>query len=107
MKTLHIHNGIAYHSKDLAIINGADELSMYTVKLNDTESEDINILVDLNTVTFEDDFQNEITFQTTGGLEYMRIDTYLPICKTLQTRLENEIVNFVDGFNEEDYFNEN
>ena len=107
METLYIHNGVAYLSKDLAIINGADELSMYTVKLNETESENIDIRVSLNDVTFEDEYQNELSFPTTGGLEYMRIENgFIGLTKKLSNRIDSEIINFVDGFDEEDYFNE-
>jgi len=107
METLYIHEGIAYLSKDLAIINGADELSLYTLKLNETQSEDINIRVSLNEITFEDDHQNELIFKTTGGLEYMRIENgFTGLTKKLSNRIDSEIVNFVDGFDEEDYFNE-
>jgi len=107
METIYIHEGIAYLSKDLALINGADELSLYTLKLNETQSEDINIIVSLNEVTFEDDYQNELSFPTTGGLEYMRIENgFTGLTKKLSNRIDSEIINFVDGFDEEDYFNE-
>ena len=107
METLYVHNGVAYLSKDLAIINGADDLSMYTVKLNETESENIDIRVSLNEVTFEDDYQNELSFPTNGGLEYMRIENgFTGLTKKLSNRIDSEIINFVDGFDEEDYFNE-
>jgi hypothetical protein len=107
METIYIHDGVAYLSKDLALINGADELSLYTLKLNETQSEDINIIVSLNEVTFEDDYQNELSFKTTGGLEYMRIENgFTGLTKKLSNRIDSEIINFVDGFDEEDYFNE-
>lgn len=107
METLYVHNGVAYLSKDLAILNGADKLSLSELKLNETQSEDIDIRVSLNEVTFEDDYQNELSFPTTGGLEYMRIENgFTGLTKKLSNRIDSEIINFVDGFDEEDYFNE-
>jgi len=106
METLYVHNGVAYLSKDLAIINGADQLSLHTLKLNETVTENIDIRVSLNEVTFEDDYKNELSFETIG-LEYMEIkQPLIGLSKDFNNRLQNEIVNFVDGFDEEEYLND-
>jgi len=69
METLYVHDGVAYLSKDLALINGADELSLYTLKLNETQSEDINIRVNIYEVCLEDDYENEVFFKTNKDIE--------------------------------------
>jgi hypothetical protein len=73
METIYIHNGVAYLSKDLAIINGADRLSLYELKLNETQTEDITIEVNLQQVLIYDDYENELVFDTTEDLEYLAI----------------------------------
>ena len=106
METIYIHNKVAYLSKDLAILNGADELSLYTLKLNETVTENIDIRVELKDVTFEDDYKNELSFETIG-LEYMEIKQPLRgLSKEFNNRIQSEIVNFVDGFDEEEYLND-
>jgi hypothetical protein len=98
METLYVHNGVAYLSKDLALINGADELSLYTLKLNETQSEDINIRVNIYEVCLEDDYENEVFFKTNKDIEYLAISNIHGITRKLQNRIESEIINFMDEF---------
>jgi len=73
METLYIHDGVAYLSKDLAILNGADKLSLHTVKLNETETENINFnVVGLEEMYVEDDYkENQVVVELNNSLEYL------------------------------------
>ena len=44
METIYIYDGVAYLSKDLAILNGADKLSLHTLELNETINDDLKLL---------------------------------------------------------------
>jgi hypothetical protein len=106
METIYIHNGVAYLSKDLAILNGADKLSLYELKLNETLTENIDIRVELKEVTFEDEYLNELSFETIG-LEYMEIkEPLIGLSKEINDRIQSEIVIFADNFDEEEYLND-
>jgi hypothetical protein len=106
METIYIHDGVAYLSKDLAILNGADQLSLHTLKLNETVTENIDIRVELKEVTFEDDYKNELSFETIG-LEYMDIkQSLIGLSKEINDRIQSEIVIFADNFDEEEYLND-
>ena len=106
METVYIYDGVAYLSKDLAILNGADELSLYTLKLNETVTENIDIRVELKEVTFEDEYLNELSFETIG-LEYMEIkEPLIGLSKETKDRIQSEMVIFVDNFDEEEYLND-
>ena len=54
MYRLWVYNGIAYHSRDLAILHGADELSLYSVYFNDTIDDDIEIEVTRDKVIIQE-----------------------------------------------------
>jgi len=106
METVYIYDGVAYLSKDLAILNGADKLSLYELKLNETLTENIDIRVELKEVTFEDEYLNELSFETIG-LEYMEIkEPLIGLSKETKDRIQSEMVIFVDNFDEEEYLND-
>ena len=69
METLYVHNGVAYASKDLAVLNGADELSLYTVEFNDTATENIEFEVTFNEVYVKDICCIFFCIQTTNNNE--------------------------------------
>ena len=72
MKTIYIHEGVAYLSKDLAILNGADKLSLHTLQLNETINDDLIIDVyDEKLMQIEDYHENQIQVELNQSLEYL------------------------------------
>jgi hypothetical protein len=102
METLYIHNGVAYLSKDLAIINGADRLSLYELKLNETQTEDIEIKVNLQQVLIYDDYENELVFDTNEDLEYLAISHSFD---NLSTKTTNRIEQACIDYSVDEIFN--
>ena len=102
METLYIHDGVAYLSKDLAIINGADRLSLYELKLNETESENIEIKVNLQQVLIYDDYENELVFDTNEDLEYLAISHSFD---NLSTKTTNRIEQACIDYSVDEIFN--
>ena len=102
METLYIHNGVAYLSKDLAILNGADRLSLYELKLNETETENIEIKVNLQQVLIYDDYDNELVFDTNEDLEYLAISHSLD---GLSTKTINRIEQACIDYSVDEIFN--
>ena len=102
MNTLYIHNGVAYLSKDLAILNGADRLSLYELKLNETESENIEIKVNLQQVLIYDDYENELVFDTNEDLEYLAISHSFD---NLSTKTTNRIEQACIDYSVDEIFN--
>jgi len=95
METLYIHNGVAYLSKDLAILNGADRLSLYELKLNETESENIEIKVNLQQVLIYDDYENELVFDTNEDLEYLAIShSFDNLSSKTTNRIEQACIDY-------------
>ena len=102
METLYIHDGVAYLSKDLAIINGADRLSLYELKLNETQTEDIEIKVNLQQVLIYDDYENELVFDTNEDLEYLAISHSFD---NLSTKTTNRIEQACIDYSVDEIFN--
>ena len=72
METIYIYDGVAYLSKDLAILNGADKLSLHTLELNETINDDLKIDVyDLKLMQIEDYHENQIQVELNQSLEYL------------------------------------
>ena len=95
METLYVHNGVAYLSKDLAILNGADRLSLYELKLNETESENIEIKVNLQQVLIYDDYDNELVFDTNEDLEYLAIShSFDNLSSKTTNRIEQACIDY-------------
>ena len=107
MKTIYIHNGVAYLSKDLAILNGADKLSLSTLKLNETYTEDLDYSVDLRTVTIEDGHENQLVLNTNLDLEYFDLEeTFIGLSKDFEDTLQQHFIDFASEFDAKDYFDE-
>ena len=70
MRTLYIHDGVAYINKDLAILNGADKLSMYELQLNESDGFEMEILSPSEMVII-DDYGDDKTIELNGSLEYL------------------------------------
>ena len=103
METIYVHNGVAYLSKDLAILNGADKLSLYELKLNETETENIEIEVNLQQVLIYDDYEeNELVFDTNEDLEYLAISHSFD---SLSTKTMNRIEQACIDYSVDEIFN--
>ena len=102
METVYVHDGVAYLSKDLAILNGADRLSLYELKLNETESENIEIQVNLQQVLIYDDYDNELVFDTNEDLEYLAISHSFD---NLSTKTTNRIEQACIDYSVDEIFN--
>ena len=96
MDTLWIYDGVAYHSRDLAILHGADELSLHSVKYNHTLDDDIEIDVTRDTVGFTECY-DEIEIETTADEDYFDIDfsTRL-LSKDMKGRIEDALYIFAE-----------
>jgi len=106
METIYVHNGVAYLSKDLAILNGADRLSLYELKLNETETENIEIEVNLQQVLIYDDYEeNELVFDTNEDLEYLAISHSFDGLSTLSTKTMNRIEQACIDYSVDEIFN--
>ena len=103
METIYVHDGVAYLSKDLAILNGADKLSLYELKLNETETENIEIEVNLQQVLIYDDYEeNELVFDTNKDLEYLAISNSFD---GLSTKTMNRIEQACIDYSVDEIFN--
>jgi len=101
MKTIYIHNGVAYLSKDLAILNGADKLSLHTLELNETINDDLKIDVyDLKLMQIEDYHENQIQVELNQSLEYLApAISYVGLSKEVENEIESKCTDFaVDYF---------
>ena len=98
MDRLWVYNGIAYHSRDLAILHGADELSLYSVYFNDTIDDDIELeLYPDRLVVTECYDQVEIPTENLDDLDYFGIDFPVrELSKDMRGRIEDKIVYFVE-----------
>ena len=96
METIYVHDGVAYLSKDLAILNGADRLSLYELKLNETETENIEIEVNLQQVLIYDDYEeNELVFDTNEDLEYLAIShSFDGLSNKTMNRIEQACIDY-------------
>lgn len=101
METLYVHNGVAYASRDLAILNGADELSLYTVEFNDTATENIEFEVTFNEVYVKDNCGNCFGIPTTKNTEYFQLDfSDLMLSKYTKKNIELEMQCFLDEYDD-------
>lgn len=96
MDTLWVYDGIAYASRDLAILHGADELSLYSVKYNDTLDDDIDIDVKFDTVTFTECY-DQIEIKTTADVDFFELDfsTRL-LSRDMKGRIEDALYIFAE-----------
>lgn len=96
MDTLWVYDGVAYHSRDLAILHGADELSLYSVKYNDTLDYDIDIDVKFDTVTFTECY-DQIEIKTTSDVDFFELDfsTRL-LSKDMKGKIEDALYIFAE-----------
>ena len=96
MNTLWLHNGVAYHSRDLAILHGAENPER--IKFNDTLDDDIELeLYSDRLVVTECYDQIEIPTENLDDLDYFGIDFQMrELSKDMRGRIEGKIVYFVE-----------
>ena len=96
MDTLWVYDGIAYASRDLAILHGADELSLYSVKYNDTLNDDIDIDVKRECVTFIECY-DQIEIKTTDDLDFFELDFSMRLLsKDMKGKIEDALYMFAE-----------
>ena len=96
MDTLWIYDGIAYHSRDLAILHGADELTLHSVKYNDTLDDDIEIDVRFDEVTFTECY-DEIQIKTNQDPDFFELDFSMRLLsKDMKGRIEDKLYIFAE-----------
>ena len=96
MKTIYIHEGVAYLSKDLAILNGADKLSLHTLELNETINDDLKIDVyDLKLMQIEDYHENQIQVELNQSLEYLApAISFVGLSQEVEDEIEGKCIDF-------------
>ena len=96
MNTIYIYNGVAYMSKDLAILNGADKLSLHTLELNETINDDLKIDVyDLKLMQIEDYHENQIQVELNQSLEYLApAISFVGLSQEVEDEIESKCLDF-------------
>ena len=96
MKTIYIYDGVAYLSKDLAILNGADKLSLHTLELNETINDDLKIDVyDLKLMQIEDYHENQIQVELNQSLEYLApAISFVGLSQEVEDEIEGKCSDF-------------
>jgi hypothetical protein len=108
MDKLWVYDGVAYHSRDLAILHGADELSLYPVYFNDTLDDDIEIEVEYDKMTITESYDTiEIPTEHRDDWDYFDIDFSTRLLSTdMKDRIKDKIADYIDdlkwhGYDEE------
>jgi len=98
MDRLWVYNGIAYHSRDLAILHGADELSLYSVYFNDTIDDDIEIEVTRDKVIIQECYDTiEIPTEFRDDYDYFDIDfSKRLLSNNMKERIKDKIVDYIE-----------
>ena len=98
MDKLWVYNGVAYHSRDLAILHGADELSLYPVYFNDTLDDDIEIEVEYDKMTITESYDTiEIPTEHRDDWDYFDIDFSTRLLSTdMKDRIKDKIADYID-----------
>lgn len=103
METIYVHDGIGYFSKDLAILKGADALSLYEIKLNDTNDDDIEFIVDTHNVEVVDN-EDSTLIPTNQDLNYFDVEfNTKQLSKYTRVRLEDALQDFAVNYEPYDF----
>ena len=98
MDKLWVYDGVAYHSRDLAILHGADELSLYPVYFNDTLDDDIEIEVEYDKMTITESYDTiEIPTEHRDDWDYFGIYFSTRLLSTdMKDRIKDKIADYID-----------
>ena len=106
MRKIFMYKNVAYLSRDLALLQGADPDEIVKLYFNETEDEDIEYNVTLDTLYVTDVHDDVVEIPTNGEFDgYFDIDfNDHNLSRYTRNYIKDKLTDFADEFDAEDYF---